>query len=320
MSAKPDRQTLLPLISSAEASPAKTSATRGRGPGSKGSAPGFGSSMPESFARYDRGSLLWRTSQRCLLGVWETYSGRWPNSGMMRDGVVFGPVMLEPRTGESGCSLWLGRGDGLEHPCPTPSAMDGASVSLNRTVGGWQAESERHAVQGQHKQFPLQVAVELNASEGQARRMLWPTPSVVQPEAMRNPRMGQTERPACDDNLAQSVSRFAQELWPTQSASAIAVRGQAATGGPTLEERVKHAPNLETVMALEEPSAKGAALSAAWVETLMGFPQGWTDVPPGWKPTKPTPSPRTGPRAQGKPNTHGSHRGPRAKRKTAPPG
>ena len=76
-------------------------------------------------------------------------------------------------------------------------------------------------------------------------------------------------------------------------------------------------------MALEEPSAKGAALSAAWVEALQGFTPGWTDIPPGWKPpkaTKPTPSLRTGPRAPAKPNTPGSPRAPRAKRKTAPPG
>jgi len=61
-------------------------------------------------------------------------------------------------------------------------------------------------------------------------------------------------------------------------------------------------PNLETVIAqTEAESAIGLALNPAWVESLMGFPVGWT-------------SPLTdGPSAPVRPKGHGKRR---ASRKT----
>ena len=382
MSAKPDRQTLLPLISSAAASPVKTSATRGRVPDFKGNGAGFGSSMPESFANYDRASLSWRTSQRCLLGEWETYSESWPNSGMMRSGVVYGPVMLGLRIDESGCSLSGGGGVGLEwwptpsvvqpeamrsprewqtkrpacddnlaqsvsrfapaleNPWPRESAMDGASVSLTRTADGWKAESERHAAMGQHKQYPLQVAVALNASEGQARQALWPTPVASVATGVVN-----ATKVNRDPNYhAGTTLTDAIRLWPTpdaQMAKHAAPTDYEMTRPPEIKAQLHVAVALETwptpmatdgklmggpaswqasetlaAKTLARAKGEAAALSAAWVETLMGFPPGWTDIQPGWKPTR---SPRTGPRALGKPSTPGNPRAPRAKKKTAPP-
>ena len=43
----------------------------------------------ESLARWDQESLSWKTSQRCLLGGWIEYSGRWPRSGLMRNGIAY---------------------------------------------------------------------------------------------------------------------------------------------------------------------------------------------------------------------------------------
>ena len=36
----------------------------------------------ESFARWDQNSQCWKTFQRCFLEGWETFSDRWPRSGM----------------------------------------------------------------------------------------------------------------------------------------------------------------------------------------------------------------------------------------------
>ena len=64
-------QALLPLppsISSAAASPARTSASPAKGPGSPGPDPGSGASSSASFANWDPASSSWRTFQRLLLG------------------------------------------------------------------------------------------------------------------------------------------------------------------------------------------------------------------------------------------------------------
>ena len=94
------------LTSSAEDSPAKTSATRGRVLDWWGTALGCGSNSRESLASFDRATLSWRTSQRCLSGDWTPFSGRLPSSGMMRSGQLYELPTLAPRTDESDCLSW----------------------------------------------------------------------------------------------------------------------------------------------------------------------------------------------------------------------
>lgn len=76
-------------ILSAEDSHAKTSATPALEQVSPALAAACGMSSPASFAWFDRDSCSWRTWQRCLLAGWEMFSGRWPRSGTMRNGVVW---------------------------------------------------------------------------------------------------------------------------------------------------------------------------------------------------------------------------------------
>ena len=60
--------------------------------------------------------------------------------------------------------------------------------------------------------------------------------------------------------------------WPTpRSCSAMAA---------TLTDKGKRFPNLETVMAHRDSSTVGGQLNPTWVEWLMGWPQGWTDLKP----------------------------------------
>lgn len=49
----------------------------------------YGESSPVLLAKYDHGSLSWRTSQLCLDGELATYSETWPASGMTRNGVAY---------------------------------------------------------------------------------------------------------------------------------------------------------------------------------------------------------------------------------------
>ncbi len=74
---------------------------------------GYGLSTRESFARYDRDSRSWRTPQGCLIEGWATFSGRWPKSGTMRNGLLFRRAQWVRHFHEKECSLW-----------PSPRASD----------------------------------------------------------------------------------------------------------------------------------------------------------------------------------------------------
>jgi hypothetical protein len=64
----------------------------------------------------------------------------------------------------------------------------------------------------------------------------------------------------------------AQANWPTpRSCSAMAA---------TLTDKGKRFPNLETVMAHSDKTTIGGKLNPMWVEWLMGWPLGWTDLKP----------------------------------------
>ena len=76
-----------------------------------------GSSTRDSFASFDLDTQSWRMYQTCLLETGdlglEPFSGTWPRSGMMRNGIAYQLPPLVPSTTEIG-SL----------PFPTPASRD----------------------------------------------------------------------------------------------------------------------------------------------------------------------------------------------------
>lgn len=113
------------LTSSVEGSPARTSVTPERELDSQGLEVGFGMNTRESFARWDQLSCSWRTSQRCLLEGWATFSARFPTSGMIRSGQAFeliGSVLLNPGPASS-LSPWPHREVHVRYFIKTPSML-----------------------------------------------------------------------------------------------------------------------------------------------------------------------------------------------------
>jgi len=95
----------------------------------------------------------------------------------------------------------------------------------------------------------------------------WPTPT------SRDWRSGKASEATYRRNsrpLSERVVRT--EMWPTPRANSA----MAAT--ITEEADPDHYPNLETVVKKRNPSAVGGQLNPQWVEWLMGFPIGWTDL------------------------------------------
>src|SRR5690606_22035656 len=85
-------------ISSAEDSHAKTSAMPERELELQANVPACGLNLPGSLASFDPDTSSWRTSPRCLLEGWASYSETWPRAGMMRNGIAFRRQPLAPIT------------------------------------------------------------------------------------------------------------------------------------------------------------------------------------------------------------------------------
>lgn len=135
MSATLEPRTSPLWISSAEGSPAKTCPMPEMGrASSKEPDPAFGSSSPEWFASYDRGSWWSRTLGLFSLGGSESFSATWPRRGMMRNGVAYVLPTSGRRISESASSWW---------PTPTlcgnhnrkgasPTSGDGLATAAGR--------------------------------------------------------------------------------------------------------------------------------------------------------------------------------------------
>jgi hypothetical protein len=107
-----------PWMSSAEASPAKTSVSQEKAPALLASVPVSGANMPVSSKKSSRAGSSSKTSQPFDLADWTKCSGNSLRSGMMRSGTVFPlpPSALLIR--ETVCGL-----------LPTPTAMGGGGSS-----------------------------------------------------------------------------------------------------------------------------------------------------------------------------------------------
>jgi len=91
---------------------------------------------------------------------------------------------------------------------------------------------------------------------------IWPTPTAHMSKETNAP----------SEHNRNTPTLTAQVNWPTpRSCSAMAA---------TLTDQGDRFPNLETVMAHSDPTTVGGKLNPMWVEWLMGWPLGWTDLKP----------------------------------------
>lgn len=271
--------------SSLEASPVSRSAL----PGSdrdRTTTDGSGLSSPVPLAHYDPDTSSWRTSQGSLFEGWETYSETWPRSGMTLSGTLYLLPPLVPRISatESGSSV----GPNSQGLWPTPVAA------------------------GDHATMYAQGGMSL----GYAAR-LWPTPNAWDPSGTRTLPEGTTPQGMTPEGrkkqvgLANAVEAVESGRWPTPTRS-DAVGGPGTSGrlgGENLRTAVARFPTPAVAMhkgsslnamtrktgasrhndrldySVEEGRIAHGRLNPTWVEWLMGFPLGWTDLEPSAMPS-----------------------------------
>ena len=238
-----------PSMCSAEGFLAKTSPSPARGPGSTGRARVFGQSTPVWLASFDPDGLLWRTSQLCLDGELAVFSETWPRSGMTQSGTAFRLQPLVPLT--------AGTASGL---LPTPEASNTKTRAL-RTAG----RPPRDFLKPIPTPRPCSGLRSSGANRTEILRAVksWPTPT------SSDAAKGYSGSPGQANERGKQTLSGAVNSWPTPKASDALGSGQAS------RYEIEGRWNLRDAI----PSRVGTGpLSPTWVEWLMGFPTGWTDL------------------------------------------
>lgn len=124
-------------ISSAAASPVRTSATQEAAQALAAKARSYGQSSPEWLTSYDQPTRSWRTLQLSLIEGSTRFSDRWPRSGMMRSGHAYALPISERAISEIDSGL-----------LPTPQASDWRSGRGYSHGGKRQTPQLRHMIGG----------------------------------------------------------------------------------------------------------------------------------------------------------------------------
>lgn len=251
MSENAESTILSQLTLFAEGSPARTSAMRGSGAGSKKvRGRDSGTSLPASFASLGQDGSWLKMCRGCyqltLDGEWERYSETWPRAGTMRNGIAYRQPRLVPHTFVTGSSLW-----------PTPTAGDG--VRGENIYDGKRGQTLVGAARGQMWPTP-------RANDAEKRGNIANDPRSGLPAAVRywpTPRANERGQHNSQDQ-GMALSR-AVKMWPTPTAS-------DALGGPAYSKP----PGRQGGFLLKE--VVPGQLNPTWDEWLMGFPLGWTEL------------------------------------------
>jgi hypothetical protein len=291
----------------------RTSAAQEKGLASTESAQGSGEKWHGSLARYDRDSCSWKTHQYSLLGGLTEFSETWPRWGLMRNGELFPLKTLVPHIDEKESGLWQtpvaddsvnrkkGKWNSRGEPklsaqvlWPTPCANEtgeNPEKLIKRMKKYGRTGSDVHMKLSTYIQMwptpttqdNVQVAG-MGKAKGNSKRgttlggavRIWPTPTATF--------LG----PATGEKLAQRIKNrkrpsFLSEaiVWPTPTTS------EAKSDTLNIQNRINkgkqimlcHAVRMKPTQEVPTPQ-HGGSLNPMWVEWLMGWPLGWTDLKP----------------------------------------
>lgn len=222
---------------------AKTSALQVRVQASAEKDRASGKSLPGLLAKWDPASCSWKTAQCSLFEESEQSLETWPRSGSMLSGVCYQRPMSEPRTKETESGSW-----------PTPTASDTADRQPGKQIYLTKSGQPKLITETGHlSQMKLSQAVKL-----------WPTPT-----------RSTAHKEVVSSQGYNNLVAFAK-MFPTPTAT-------DGKGAPSLEKVKARALESKRGVRLPEHLARQGdigQLNPTWVEWLMGWPLGWTDLKP----------------------------------------
>jgi len=266
--------------------------------------------------KYDLAFCSWKTSQQSLGGVLISYSGNFIKRGMMRNGSLYRPRRLELPIGGNGGSVWLGtptatmkmrsekfrRGDGYERmPNPAEYAeemyLTPSTIQITPKNGRFEKRKAyresigRHWVPGcleeQIQTWPTPNCSDVftdnlkssQQKEGSlhsvnlSQKVMWPTPRHKESTESKESIEARRKRTGC------GMMNLTAAVYPTP-------RAREGNSGPIGSKSQIHQMKRGYLDAtiyeqeLGEPTQQNQSLrlNPLWVEWLMGFPKGWTDL------------------------------------------
>ena len=225
----------------AEASRVRTFPQREKAQVSTGREAGYGASSRVLLARFDPNTCLWKTLQCSLFGDSDECLETFPRSGMTQNGLLWELTTLEPRIDASASGFWR-----------TPDTGAGGEIS-----------AEKAADFATGKTRASGSVIQLRLCDQVRHPQLWPTPTVCG----NNNRKGLTK--TSGDGLATAVLAY-----PTpkcQDARAALFARRKGNLGEVIHGRYLNGGSA---------TPQTARLNPYWVEWLMGWPIGWTDLKP----------------------------------------
>ena len=243
-----------------EASLAKTSHAREKAREYAAKEADCGRSMRVSFAKYDPVSCLWRIPHFLFQEDWATFSQTWPRWGMM----VHGECYQLPPWVQDTDAIAFGElsDDGIE--------STGESAWPTVTVHGNANKSDYGGKSGDGLETAVKKAAEESAT--------WPTPTAhaALPVCMEKDRDGL--------NYAVTRGKTKSHLYPTVGTQTMGGCSGSFAKLKHLEEIGRQTPEECRAMSSHLTGGKDPAqanvglLNPDWVEWLMGWPYGWTDI------------------------------------------
>jgi len=138
---------------------------------------------------------------------------------------------------------------------PTPRSSIGMSMTMETVVKAMDNNDR-----GYKGNLEERVAIE---------QKMWPTPTGTERSGI-NPNTGKGA------GLSKTVQMLEEnKMWPTPNASDNRDRGNMSD--PAIQRRLAKGKQVGLTMAVKDKPGKGT-LNPEWVEWLMGYPPGWTDI------------------------------------------
>jgi hypothetical protein len=254
---------------------ARTSVLPAKERASTASAPACGEAWRASWAKFDPVSSSWKTAQPSLLGDSDECSVTWPRSGMTADGQCWELTKLAPPISATG--------SGLLPSIPTPTAKDSANArnaTANRRPGAkfnsgttlcdfvtlWPtAKSSDHRI-GMPERYKGEQSLNGRRSNLNDAAARWPTPDAHMGSGGRTSKTAPTGKRA--SGTKQQITLNDAVKWNCATPTARDWRSGKAS-------EATHAKNSRPLS-----EQIGGSLNPMWVEWLMGWPLGWTDLKP----------------------------------------
>jgi hypothetical protein len=219
-----------------------------------------------SFVRWDQDSSLWRTHQCSLLGDLEPFSETWPQWGLMRNGECWEQTTLEQTIRGTGYGLELNK-------WATPTTMDKLPPKSAQALH----KEATQARPGRSKPANLRDQV--------SNMQNWPTPTAtdymgakqngIESRNGRYVRTSLTTGVKFGAKLTDAVNLEVKKKFPTPKLSDYKDRGNMSN--PSIQRRAAKGKQMDLSMVAHPTSGQ---LNPTWVEWLMGWPLGWTELKP----------------------------------------